>query len=94
MVSHRRLMRNILTAMILITAVLLSLLPRNQKTMTITARDGTAIDDLGFSSTLPFEQESDSMLSIPLSEPISAEDSISLLTSSDSSYSVSGIYDP
>ena len=92
MVSHRRLMRSILTAMILITAVLLSLLPRNQKTMTITARDGTAIDDLGFSSTLPFEQESDSMLSIPLSEPISAEDSISLLTSSDSSYSVSVSY--
>ena len=92
MVSHRRLMRSILTAMILITAVLLSLLPRNQKTMTITAGDDTAIDDLGFSSTLPFEQESDSMLSIPLSDPISAEDSISLLTSSDSSYSVSVSY--
>ncbi|MGN1388623.1 MAG: hypothetical protein ACI4WR_03150, partial [Bulleidia sp.] len=89
---HRRSMRYILTAMILITAVILSLFSRNQKTMTITAGDNTDADDLGFTSTLPFERKSDTEISIPLSEQISDDDSIHLLKSSVSSYSVSVSY--
>lgn len=92
MERHRRSMRNILTAMILITAVLLSLFSRNQKTMIITAGDNISVDDLGFTSTLPFEQKSDNEISIPLAGQISDDDSIHLLKSSASSYSVSVSY--
>lgn len=92
MERHRRSMRNILTAMILITAVLLSLFSRNQKTLTITAGDNISVDDLGFTSTLPFEQKSDTEISIPLAGQINDDDSIHLLKSSASSYSVSVSY--